>query len=276
MLVQRPLILCCCFSWRLDTQGPHQTFSFITRGLCLAILVFPRWDSKLYWLLKLKLLPRIDEKNEVGFKVPSWEIRTTLGLNFTCIPLWKKHSDGILDIFCIIKEQILAKQTWEIQAEGVVLPSGTSNACCTSKIHLSCTHRPTEIKAQSRDWELLPISSLQLTKTAPSKMTANARKRWGWLQSGMGEVRLLQVRRFQEAEKRHLSDNWVAWAIITTLRFLLQKKKNLMNWNLIAIQDQSGFPSHIQISQTNYGHIFIYLSVLLTLVDWYRKKPPEY
>lgn len=90
------------------------------------------------------------------------------------------------DIFCIEKGTNPCKTNVDIQAEGVVSPSGTINACCTSKTQPSCTHRPTEIKPQSRDWDLLPMSSLQLIKTAPTKMTANARKKWGWLHSRKG------------------------------------------------------------------------------------------
>lgn len=146
------------------------------------------------------------------------------------------------------------KTNMEIQVEGVVSPSGTTNACCTSKIHLSCTHRPTEIKPQSRDWELLLVSSLQLIRTAPNKTRANARKRWGWLQSGKGwgqvaagkEELLKDVSRSQkEASLRYLgglSNNHSTWILAE------KKKKYLINWNLIAAQDQSGFPSHIQIS----------------------------
>lgn len=93
-----------------------------------------------------------------------------------------------------------------------------------------------------------------------------------------GEVRLLWVRRFQEAKKRHLSDNWVAGVMITALRFLLEKKifkkKNLMNWNLFATQDQSGLFHLISWSHrlTMDSFSFIYLRCWHLLIDTSKKE----
>lgn len=99
MLVQQPLsfffllLPCVAVSPGVLT---HHTFSFITPQRVVCVQLLSQMDSNLYWLLKPKFLPRIDEKNEAGFKVTSWEIGTTLVLNFICIPLWRKHSDGIV------------------------------------------------------------------------------------------------------------------------------------------------------------------------------------
>lgn len=115
----------------------------------------------------------------------------------------------------------------------------------------------------------LPHTGLQRLNPKPETESCCSWTVSSW--SKLPQVKQEQVPGKDEAESSQecLSDNWLAWVIITALGFLLEKKKKLMNWNLIATWDQSGFPSH-RLTMDIFSSI--YLCRCHLMIDTERKE----